>query len=127
MIETVNGSKRKESLQMRRIVFVFMAVLLAATSISCGTKVDCDKVGKRIFEECFDEFMVATGHVTKEQVEMFKKTDQYKEAQKEAMKQFMDKCKEDDGRHKDGDDINKCMKKKTCDEFADCIKPLMNK
>ena len=103
-----------------------MAVIMATAFVSCGTKVDCEKVGKRIFEECFDEFMVASGHVTKEQMDIFKKTDQYKEAQEKALKEFMDKCKGDGGRFSDGPKINECMKKKSCDDFAACVKPLMN-
>ncbi len=110
---------------MRRIVFVFTAAIMAASFVSCGAKVDCEKVGKRMFEECFEEFAVATGAVTKEQIEMFKKTDQFEEAKKAGLKGFMDKCKEEGGRAKDGKKINECMEKKTCEEFAECIKPLM--
>ncbi len=114
---------------MRRIVLVFIAAFLATAVVSCRSeRVDCEKLGKRMFDECFDEWIVAAGGVTKEQMDEFKKrVDEYKETKEEALKDFIGKCKKDGGRDKNAADINKCLEMKSCDEFVECAKRWVDK
>ncbi len=89
-------------------------------------KVDCKKVGERLFGECFEELMLATGQVTLEQMEIFRKSDRFVEAQKAAYNQFVDECSRMGEKSTDGAAINSCMRMKTCETFAICITSALN-
>jgi hypothetical protein len=114
---------------MRRITTISLAALMTLSSLgffACSKKVDCEKVCKRTFDTCLEDVMVATGKVSKEQVELIKKMGKLKEAGKQGYDQCMTKCKDQKGMASDGDKINECMKKKSCEDFAKCMKSVID-
>ena len=114
---------------MRRTI----ATLVVATAVAslglfaCSKKVDCKKVCKRTFDTCVEEVMVATGKVSEKQIKLIKKMGKLKDAAKQGYDKCMSKCKDQKGMASNSDKINKCMKKKSCEDYAKCMKAELNK
>jgi hypothetical protein len=88
--------------------------------------VDCNAVCKRTFDTCLEDVMLNTGKVTKKQIELIKKMGKLKEAGKQGYDQCLSKCRDQDGIASDGDEINECMGKKSCEDFAKCMKSVID-
>lgn len=108
---------------MKKIA-TFTAVLVAAASLgimaSSCSKVDCDAYCDKMVE-CFVDIFAADKSVSKIQEKFMQ------EQAKKWSKKCKDDCKKKKGRGRDAGDINKCLKKKDCKEFAKCMKPLLKK
>jgi len=87
--------------------------------------VDCNAVCKRTFDTCLEDVMIATGKVTKKQIELIKQMGKYKEIGRQGQNDCLNKCRDQKGMASDGDKINECMKKKSCKDFAECMKHLL--
>ena len=106
--------------------------LLLGVTLSCGlvigasacgsVKVDCDKMCSKTFKECVTEVMLASGKMTEKQMKLVKKAGALDKMKEKGHEACMKDCKKKKGIGSDAGKINKCLKKKDCKEYADCIK-----
>lgn len=106
-----------------------LIVALALTAFSaCGPKVDC-KVLKKKLEDCTVDLIWAVRKKEKENFDknpdkaaMLKKLEEVKKQFLSSLdKEVYQKCKKHSGRAKDAKQINECLKKESCKEFAECF------
>jgi len=91
--------------------FLVLAIFLFS-SISCNQKVDCSKLGDKVYE-CRNEFKQ-------------KLSSPVKKLDKTKLKQLLDKklvaaCKHRNGKVGDAKLLNRCLNKEKCGKFVDCI------
>jgi hypothetical protein len=108
----------------RKAIVVGLALAFTGSAwLGCSkVKVDCEKVCKRTFDECLEDVLVASGKLSKEKLDMAKKAGMLKKMKKQGYDTCLKNCKDQKGLGSDAGDINKCLKKKSCKEYADCIK-----
>lgn len=113
----------KRKVFQKAIVLAFALAFGATGALGCSkVKVDCKKVCKRTFDECLEDVLVASGKLSKDKLEMAKKAGMLKKMKKQGFDTCMKNCKDQKGLGSDAGEINKCLKKDSCKEYADCIK-----
>ncbi len=89
-------------------------------------EIDCEKVADRIFKDCFEDVLRLAGNATPEDMEKLKASGKIEGIATESHQRFVLGCIAEKGKSPDGERVNECMKKESCEDFAECIKPLMN-
>lgn len=117
----------------RLLITVFFATV-AVTVSACAPKVDCDELKKKL-EGCTEEILWALKQESKENYDKHEDKSKVKEelekAVKELRKELDDKvykpCKKQDGRAKDSKQLNECLEKESCNDFAACLVQFIKK
>ena len=105
------------------VILAFAMAVGTTAAIGCSkVKIDCKKVCKRTFDECLEDVLIASGKLSKDKLDMAKKAGMLGKMKKQGFDACMKNCKDKKGIGSDAGEINKCMKKKNCKEFAECMK-----
>jgi hypothetical protein len=120
---------------MRRFLLVCEALVLTLTValVACGDKkvgkketekekVDCNRMCARTFKECVGEVLVSSGKMDQKKIDLIKKAGAFKKVQDAGYEACMKDCAKKKGFGADASEINKCLDKKGCKDYAACIK-----
>ncbi|MBN1774748.1 MAG: hypothetical protein JXB32_26050 [Deltaproteobacteria bacterium] len=100
-----------------------VAAVLGLSVVGCAEKVDCDQMEKKL-TECGVQLVRA---VAKAQgTELPAGADGMIQGLMDGMTTpLIQQCKDEGGKFSDAKEINVCLGKATCDEFAACMQPMM--
>ncbi|MFH2010763.1 MAG: hypothetical protein ABI333_29450 [bacterium] len=88
-------------------------------------QVDCNRMCTRTFNECVGEVLVASGKMDSKKIDLIKKAGAFKKVQDAGYGACMNDCDRKKGFGSDAGKINKCLEKKDCKSYADCIKAVI--
>jgi len=109
---------------MKRTLIGLALTLTMVLAVSgCNKlKVDCEKMCTKTFKECVGEVLVASGKMDQAKLDMIKKAGAFQKVQDAGYGACVKDCKKKKGFGSDAGEINKCLEKKTCADYAKCIK-----
>jgi hypothetical protein len=122
MKRTLRAYERNWNMK-RTLIGLGLAFAMVLVVSGCSKlKVDCKKMCEKTFKECVGEVLVASGKMDQAKIDMIKKVGAFEKVQKAGYGACIKDCKKKKGFGSDAGEINKCLKKKNCKEYADCIK-----
>ncbi len=109
---------------MKRILIgLSLSFVMVLGASGCSKlKVDCEKMCAKTFKECVGEVLVASGKMDQAKIDLIKKAGAFKKVQDAGYSACIKDCKKKKGFGSDAAAINKCLDKKDCKAYADCIK-----
>ncbi len=119
---------------MLRLLIAGFFVMTAVTSSACAPKVDCDELKKKL-DGCAEEILWSLKHEAKENYNKHEDKSKVKEELQKGVKELRETledkiykpCKNQDGRAKDAKELNECLEKESCDDFAACLVQFLKK
>ena len=107
----------------RTMIGIMLSFVMVLAASGCSKlKVDCDKMCSKTFKDCVGEVLVASGKMDQKKIDLIKKAGAFKKVQEAGYSACMKDCKKKKGFGSDAGKINKCLEKKDCKSYADCIK-----
>ena len=110
------------SMRNRFSALVLLLGLMVGLPACKSIKVDCDKMCSKTFRECMSEVMLSAKKVTPKELEAIQKVNGLKKMQQDGYTHCMADCKKKKGFGSDAGKINTCLDKKSCKDYAECIK-----
>ncbi|MCD6496728.1 MAG: hypothetical protein J7M25_00275 [Deltaproteobacteria bacterium] len=112
---------------MRRVMFGAAMLLVWSGAMACGPKVDCAALNKKL-DTCAESLVWSLKAKAKENFDK-NPSDEAKQKlaatvavlRKKLKAEVYEPCRKNHGKAKDAKQVNACLAKKSCDDFAACF------